>query len=139
VSPASSDQLVIEAVEMIGPQSAEWHVADGRVDVAVDEPRVPVRGRGADVAALDRRPGVGEEHAETDGSSPRRRATDLVPPDVCGDLRGFFTVVAGGMPAPPFSAGERVDAVVGDDVDEVLALDDVCLRRSLPDRLEIDA
>ncbi len=42
-----------------------------------------------------------------------------------GELFGFVAVVADGMPASAFPAGEWVEAVVGDDVEAVLALDDV--------------
>ena len=51
--------------------------------------------------------------------------------DAGGHLFGLVAVVAGGMPASTFFAGERVEAVVCDDVEAVLALDDVGHRRSL--------
>ena len=57
--------------------------------------------------------------------STHRRPADGCVVETSGDGLGFLTVVADGMPSTPLSAGERVDAVVGDDVEAVLALDDV--------------
>lgn len=48
-----------------------------------------------------------------------------------GHLLGLVSVTASGVPASAFLAGERVEAVIGDDVEAVVALDDVCHRRSL--------
>lgn len=45
---------------------------------------------------------------------------------------GVSAIVAGGVPSSAFLAGERVGAV-GDDVEAVLALDDVAPRPSVDD------
>ena len=42
-----------------------------------------------------------------------------------GDELGVVPVMADGMPSSSFLAGQRVEAVVGDDVEAVLALHDV--------------
>lgn len=72
VASGGRGELVADAVEVLGAQSAEGHVADGWIDVAVDEPRLPVRGRGSEVAALEWQPGVGEELTEVDRTAPCR-------------------------------------------------------------------
>lgn len=64
-------------------------------------------------------------------SASQRRGTGRVSLDSGGHLFGLVAVVAGGVPASAFLAGERVEAVVCDDVEAVLALDDVSHRRSL--------
>lgn len=59
--PPGGREPVVEAVEVVGAQSAQRDLADGGVDVVVDESRVAVGGCGAHVASLDRQPGIGEE------------------------------------------------------------------------------
>ena len=95
------------------------------MDVAVDEPGVPVGGGGADLAALVRDPGVGEELSERGRTGRRSGCGVAVVVEAGGELFGFGAVVADGVPSPAFSAGERVEAVLGDDVEAVLALHDV--------------
>ena len=58
-------------------------------------------------------------------SAPGRGGAGVVAVDAGGDRLGFVAVVADGMPASSFLAGEGVEAVVGDDVEAVLALHDV--------------
>jgi hypothetical protein len=72
VSAAGRGELVVEAVEVVGAKPPERHVADGGVDVVVDHPRVAVRGGRSNVASLGGQPGVGEELAEMDRSTPPR-------------------------------------------------------------------
>ena len=43
VTAAGGGELVVEVVEVVGPESTERDVADRRVDVVVDDPRVAVR------------------------------------------------------------------------------------------------
>ena len=50
-----------------------------------------------------------------------------------GDGFGFVSVASHRVPPAPFPAGERVEAVVGDDVDALLALHDVGHRVSVDD------
>lgn len=52
VCAAGGGEGVVEAVEVIGAQAAQRDVTDGGVDVAVDEPCVPVGGGGKDLASL---------------------------------------------------------------------------------------
>jgi hypothetical protein len=58
VLTAGGGEVVVEPVEVIGAKAAERDVTDRRVDVVVDEPRVPVGGRrgcvGASLAATCR-------------------------------------------------------------------------------------
>ena len=110
---------------MVGAQAAQGDVADRGADVAVAEPRVPVGGGGAHLAALLREPRVLEE--VPDGN----RAADLgqcrlgLAVDARSERFGVGAVVAGGVPSPPLLAGEGVESVVGDDVEAVFALNDV--------------
>lgn len=110
---------------MIGSEPAKWNIADRRDDVVVDDPRVAVQDRRSHVATLDRQPRVGEELAEVNRSAPHGRSTGSVAFDAGRHLFGFVAVVAGGMPSASFVAGEGVEAVVGDDIEAVLALDDI--------------
>lgn len=125
IVPAGGGEPVIERVEVIGPQSTHRDRADRWIDVAIDEPCVSVGGRGSDLASLERHPRLGEEPPELHRSSPCRRRAGVVTIETSGGELGVVSVVADGMPAASFSAGERVEAVVGDDVEAVLALHDV--------------
>ena len=68
---AGRGELFVEVVEMIGAESTQRDVADRWVDVAVDEPRVPVGGRRSDVSSLVRHPCAGQELADGDGPAAR--------------------------------------------------------------------
>jgi hypothetical protein len=109
---------------VIGAQAAERDVTDRGLDVAVDEPGVPVRGGGTDLATLVRDPGVGEELAERDRPGRCRWGGVTFAVESGGQLFGFDSVVADGVPPSAFASGEWVEAVVGDDVEAVLALHD---------------
>ena len=130
VAAAGGGEGVVEGVEVVGAQTTERDVTDGRVDVAVDEPRVPVGGRGTDLATLVRDPGVGEELAERDQPGRWRWGGVAFAVESGGELFCFPSVVTGGVPPSAFPSGEWVEAVVGDDVEAVLALDDVALPRT---------
>lgn len=67
-------QPFVEFVEVIGAQSAQRDVTDRGVDVAVNEPRVPVRGTRSDVSAFVRRPCTGQELGNGDGPASRGRS-----------------------------------------------------------------
>jgi hypothetical protein len=109
VSAAGGGEAVVEGVEVIGAQAAERDVTDGRVDTAVDEPCVPVRGGGTDLPSLVRNPGVGEVFAERDRTRRCCRRGVAFVVESGGELFGFVAVVADGVPASAFSAGERVE------------------------------
>jgi hypothetical protein len=70
-------------------------------------------------------PGVGEVLAERDRSGRGRGCCVAFAVESGGELFGFGSVVADWVPSSAFSAGEGVEAVVGDDVEAVLALNDV--------------
>lgn len=130
VSTDAGGEGVVEGVEVIAAQTAQRDVTDSGVDVAVDEPGVPVRGRGTHLATLERDPRVGEELAERRRPGRRNGCGVAFAVESGGKLFGFVTVVADGMPASAFPAGEWVEAVVGDDVEAVLALHAVAHPRS---------
>jgi hypothetical protein len=54
VAATGGGERLVERVEMIGTQASQWDVTDGGVDVALDEPRVPVCSRGAYLSTLQR-------------------------------------------------------------------------------------
>lgn len=126
VLPASGGKLVVEPFEMVDPQASEWDVTDSGVDVSVNKPRVPIGRCGPDMTTLHRQPGVGEELAEMRRPAAGWGGAGVVSLESLSHLLGVVTVIAGGMPPAPFSPSEWVDAVIGDDVEAVLALDDVC-------------
>jgi len=125
VSTAGGGGPLVEPVEVIGSESAERDVSDGGVDVPVHEPGVAIGGGGAEVAALQREPGAGEKLAVVDRPASRRRSSGVLAIEAAGDDLSVVAVVADGMPAASFLAGEWVQAVVGDDLEAVLALHDV--------------
>ena len=69
---AGRGELFVEVVEVIGAESTQRDVADRWVDVAIDEPRVPVGGCRSDVSSLVRHPRAGQELANGDGPAARR-------------------------------------------------------------------
>lgn len=133
VPAAGGGEIGVEGFEVVEAQAAQRDVTEGGEDVAVDEPGVPVGGGGADLPSLARQPRVGEELADGDWTADlRRRHVPLGVEAVCHGV-GLGAVAAGGVPSAAFLAGEGVDAVVGDDVEAVLALDDVAHRASVYD------
>jgi hypothetical protein len=125
VSPAARCQRLVERVEAVGPQPAQRHVADRWVHVPLDEPRVAVGGRRSHVAPLVRHPRVGQEPAEGDRPALDRARRWVVVVEARRARFGLAPVMPDRMPPTAFLAGERVDAVVGDDIEAVLALNDV--------------
>jgi hypothetical protein len=109
VSTAGGGEGVVQVVEVIGAQPTQRDVTDGRVDVAVDEPGVPVRSGGADLATLVRDPRVGEELAKRHRTGRCRRFGVAFAVEPGGELFGFVTVVADGMPSSAFPSGEWVE------------------------------
>lgn len=110
---------------MIGAQPAKRDVADRGLDVAVDEPGVPVPRGGTDLAAFVWDPRVGEVLAERDRTGRCCEGGVAFAVESSGELFGFLSVVAHGMPSSAFPSGEWVEAVVSDDVEAGLALHDV--------------
>ena len=99
---------------------------DCRVDVVLYEPGIAVGGRRADLASFLWQPRLREEGAELDRTATRWWAAGMCGVELGGDGFGFVAVVADRVPAASFFAGEWIEAVVGDDVEAVLALHDVC-------------
>lgn len=122
VSAAVGGGGVVEGVEVIGAQATQRDLTDGGLDVAVDEPCVPVGGGGANLPWLVWDPGVGEVLAERDRPGRCHRCGVAFAVEWGSQLFGFGSVVANGVPASAFPSGERVEAVVGDDAEAVLAL-----------------
>lgn len=125
MAAAGRGELLVQRVEVVGSETAKRDVTDGRVHVAVDEPRVPVRGRGSHVSPLLRKPGAGHELAERDRAALRRRRPESVLGEPEGNGFRLGSVVADRVPSAAFLAGQWIDAVIGDDVEAVLALNDV--------------
>ena len=92
VTAGGGREPLVEAVEMIGPEPSQRHVADRGVDVALHEPRVPVGGRRSHVAALERQPRVGEELAERDRATPGWGGANTVAGDASGDRLGLLAM-----------------------------------------------
>ncbi len=91
---------------MIGTKPTQRDVTDGGLDVAVDEPGVPVRGGSTDLATFVGDPGVRRELAERD--RPGRCSGGGAAFASGGELFGFGSVVADGMPASACPSGKRV-------------------------------
>jgi len=125
VTAGLGGEVLVEAVEMVGAKPSQRDVADGGVDVTVDEPRVAV-GRGcSDVPALVREPGAGEELADVRRPAAGGCSPGVLAVDAGGDELSVVSVMADGVPASSLLTGEGVEAVVGDDIEAVLALHDV--------------
>ena len=76
------------------------------------EPGVPVGGRRTDLTSFLWKPRLGQESAELDRTATRRWAAGVCGVELGGDGFGFDAVVADGVPAASFFAGERIEAVV---------------------------
>jgi hypothetical protein len=75
---ARGGEAGVEGFEVVEAEAAQRDVAEGRVDVAADEPGVAVGGGLADLPSLAGQPRVGEEPADGDGTAqPRRRHLPL--------------------------------------------------------------
>ena len=118
-------RLFVEVVEVVGAKPSKWDVPDGRCDVVLDEPGVSVGRGGSNLAALVRQPGRTQEVIEPERSTSGGRGAGSVDPEAGRESLGFLPIDTGRVPAAPLPSGERVEAVVGDDVEAVLALDDV--------------
>lgn len=108
VAPATRREMLVEAVQVIGPQAPQRYVTDRRIDVAVDEPRVSVGGRRPERLALERQPCGGQEPAELDRSTPWGRNADLLAVEAVREVLGLPPVVAHGVPSPSFLARQGV-------------------------------
>lgn len=125
VLPSGGAELLVEVVEVIGSELSERDVADSRIDVVTDEPGIPVGRRRPDLPTLLRQPGALQEVAELDRAAPGRWGACPLAVDGRSDRLGLLPVPPDRVPPAPFAAGERVESVVGHDVETVLALHDV--------------
>ena len=66
VAAAGRGEAFVEVVEVVGAKPSKWNVPDGRCDVVLDEPGVPVGGGRPNLAALVRQPGRAQEVIEPD-------------------------------------------------------------------------
>jgi hypothetical protein len=107
VPSAGRGELVVQPVEVIGPEPTERDATDRRVDVVVDHPRVAVRGGGSDVAALGRQPRVGEELTEVHRPASQWSGAGGVGLEAGGHLFGLVAVVAGGRLRATFTTSSR--------------------------------
>ncbi len=122
---AGCEEMLVEIVEVLGTKAVEGDVADVGAQVVLDHPLVAVGGRRPDVCSLARKPRLGEEETELVGSASGAAVASRVGFETTGEELGAVEGVAGGMPAPSLPAVDGVDAVVGDDVEAVLAMHDV--------------
>ena len=95
-------------------------------DIALDHPPVPVGGRGTDSTLPFRQPRVGQVVAESDRVSATRDRHTVGFGDARRDCFGISLTRSGRMPSSAFSTGDRVDAVVDDDIETVVTGNDVC-------------
>ena len=78
-------------------------------------------------------PGATKELAKRQRTTPDRRSTGAAGVELGGDGLGLLTIGSDRMPAASLASGERVESVIGDDVEAVLALHDVGHRPSVDD------
>ena len=110
---------------MIRAEPTQRDVADRRVDVAIDEPRVAVGGCGADVSSLVRHPRAGQELANGDGAAARWWSGVVLAVESGDDGFGFAAVMADRDPPATLATGQRIESVVGDDIEAGVAFNDV--------------
>lgn len=123
--PAARAQRGVEVVQVFGADRPERIPADGRNDVALDHPPVPVRGGGTDSTLAFRKPRVSQVVAERHRVSPTRGRHTIGFGDARRDRFGIGARRAGRVPPSALATGSRVDAVIGDDIEAVVARDDV--------------
>jgi hypothetical protein len=128
VSTPGDGQLLVQVLEMIDAQSAQRDVADRWCDVVLDEPGVPVCGGGSDLASFAWHPRLVQKRRDGDRPAGRRLLVASCEFEASTNGFGFVAVVADRMPWSALLSGERVEAVVGDDVEAIFALDDVAHR-----------
>ena len=66
VAAAAVGEVVVEVVEVVGAEAAQWEMAEGGVDVVVDHPGVAVGGGWSCLLSASGEPGVGEVLGEGD-------------------------------------------------------------------------
>jgi hypothetical protein len=124
VGSAAVDQVCVEPIKVFGPERCELQIADDGCDVVAD-PLVAFRRRRSEFATTTRHPRLEQERPDGE-SRCRAIATRLFVGRQAGDDRfGILAVTTSRMPASAMLSGYRVDAVVGDHVEAVVALDDV--------------
>ncbi len=72
VLAARCGERCVEVVEVFGADRPQRVLADGRDDVALDHPPVPIGGSGTDSTLPLGQPGVGQVVTEGDSVSPAR-------------------------------------------------------------------
>jgi hypothetical protein len=111
--------------EVLGAQATQWHGAEPRDDVQLDDAAMAVPGAGPKAYLLGGAPASQQERRQRqpglplDGRSTCRERG--------GELFSFGPIGAGRVPASPFPAGEGVDAFVDDGVEPGALLCDVAL------------
>jgi hypothetical protein len=119
-SIAVGDEVGVAGVEVRRSECVQPDGTDPRCDVVVDHPPVPVGGVPGE-AALGGQPCGGHEPAHIEGA--RRVGSLTLEPLLERD--GVRLVGASGVPSAAFASGDRVVAVVRDDVEAMVALHDV--------------
>ena len=121
VAAAMCEQFVVHAVEMFGAQTCEPVGTDRRGDLVVGVPLVSACGRWAQFVLAS-----GQPHLEQELFDRQCRCGSVAKPVSFGaeprrHRFGIGPTPTGGMPSPSFLSGARIVAVVGDDVEAVVA------------------
>ena len=118
----------VEVVQVFGADRPERVLADGRSDVALDHPPVPVGGGGADSTLPFRQPPVGQKVAEGDDVSSKRDRHTVGFGDARRDGFGVGLRCVGCVSSSAFATDGRVDSVIeatvaGDEIGHASVID----------------
>ena len=119
------EEFAIQVVDMFDAQRTFRDVADAWVDVVVDHPPVAMRGARTELRASTWHPLLGQELAECQRRRRHVGRRERLGRECGCDRFGVRSRPPGRMPAATLATAERVNAVVGDDVETGVAFNDV--------------
>ena len=127
VLAAGCGERCVEVVEVFGADRPERVLSDGRGDVSLDHPPVPVRRwwRGLDVAARAATCWSSQVVAQRHRVSSTRDPHTVGFRDARRDCFCVSTRCTGCVPSTAFATGGRIDPVVSDDIETTVAGNDV--------------
>ena len=125
VLAARCSERCVEVVEVFSADRPKRVPPYGRSDVALDHPAVSVRRGRTNTTLPLRKPRVGQVVAERHRVSPTRERHTIGFGDAGRDRFGIGARRAGRVPPSALATGVRVDAVIGDDIETVVARNDV--------------
>jgi len=123
--PVGGEEVSVEVVEVLCPDRPQRHVAEDRVDVVLDHPFVAVGGGGLEPLSAHRYELLGQVPAERQLGGRDRFLCFGDRVEAGSDRFCVVSAVSGRLPPSAFPSRCWIDAVVGDDVEAVLALNDV--------------